>query len=570
MTELLTRLHESGVQPRDAVAIVSAPAGVGVAWRGGSAVVDEPIDGVVSSLSDVDPRWVWWNARATVADCIDSGVRPPICWDLGAVGMLADGIRRDDPAGVWASGHRLDQPTRRDAALDLFDIDHHDDGPLRDGQLNPEWLAGGWQDSIDRIGRWAELALELHDRQRIEIEALDDPRALTSGTPLRLLIAYAESAATLLTVELEHDGLPLDRAAASEFLRDVIGERPADLREETAALAHREREVLALFPGEPSCDLRSHEQVRELLTTIGLDLPNTRSWRLEPHRALPPVAALLAWRKADRIATTYGWRWLDSNVGPDGRLRGRWDVADGGAGRMTAGAGLHNMPAELRPAVRAEAGHVLIRADLGQIEPRVLAAVSGDEAFAIAAREADMYAPVAARLGCDRPTAKVAVLAAMYGQTSGAAGEALRAMERAYPTAINYLRTAEQSARDCKDFRTYGGRLIRFYGPRPENEESSRVAARGRYGRNAAIQGAAAELFKAWAATVRHDLRQIDGQIVLCLHDELVIHVPATHLEKATEILRGALDATTRWWAAGSAVRFVADVASGQSWAEAH
>ena len=40
-----------------------------------------------------------------------------------------------------------------------------------------------------------------------------------------------------------------------------------------------------------------------------------------------------------------------------------------------------------------------------------------------AARDEDMYAPVAARLGCDRPTAKVAVLAAMYGQTSGTAGK---------------------------------------------------------------------------------------------------------------------------------------------------
>jgi DNA polymerase-1 len=484
--------------------------------------------------------------------------------------MLTDGIRRDDPAGVWAAGHGLEQPARRDASLDLFDIDHHDDGPLRDGQLSPEWLAGGWRDNSQRIRRWAELALSLAERQRAEIESLNDPRAAPSEPPLRLLIGYAESAATMLTVELEHDGLPLDREAAGDFLRATIGDRPADAGEETTILAQREREVLALFPGEPSFDLRSHEQVRELLTTIGLDLPDTRSWRLEPHRALPPVAALLAWRKADRIATTYGWRWLDINVGADGRLRGQWDVADGGAGRMTAGAGLHNMPAELRPAVRAEADHVLIRADLGQIEPRVLAVVSGDEAFAVAAREADLYAPVAARLGCDRPTAKVAVLAAMYGQTSGAAGEALRAMDRAYPTAMDYLREAERSARECRDFRTYGGRLIRFDGPPPDNEEPARAAARGRYGRNAAIQGAAAELFKAWAATVRHDLRAVDGQIVLCLHDELVVHAPANLLDAASAILRDALAATTRWWAAGSSVRFVAEIASGNSWAAAH
>src|SRR5437588_313092 len=82
-----------------------------------------------------------------------------------------------------------------------------------------------------------------------------------------------------------------------------------------------------------------------------------------------------------------------------------------------------------RPAVRAEPGHVLVRADLGQVEPRVLAVVARDEGLAAAARADDMYLPVAAQLGCDRPTAKVAILAAMYGQTTGTAGAALRRME---------------------------------------------------------------------------------------------------------------------------------------------
>jgi len=69
---------------------------------------------------------------------------------------------------------------------------------------------------------------------------------------------------------------------------------------------------------------------------------------------------------------------------------------------MTAQSGLHNLPAEMRSAVRAEPGHVLVRADLGQIEPRVLAAVSGDAELAAAAREPDMYTPVAAALRLDR------------------------------------------------------------------------------------------------------------------------------------------------------------------------
>src|SRR5690606_36574648 len=102
-----------------------------------------------------------------------------------------------------------------------------------------------------------------------------------------------------------------------------------------------------------------------------------------------------------------------------GRLRGEWSSSDGAAGRMTASSGLHNLPAEMRPAVAAEPGHVFVRADLGQIEPRVLAAVSGDRALIAATADPDLYQPVAHRLRVERPIAKVAELGAMYGATTG-------------------------------------------------------------------------------------------------------------------------------------------------------
>ena len=114
---------------------------------------------------------------------------------------------------------------------------------------------------------------------------------------------------------------------------------------------------------------------------------------------------------------------------------------------LLTGTSFLHLPAELRPAIAAEPGHVLVRADLGQIEPRVLAVLSGDPALTQATRGADLYAPVAARLGVDRPTAKIAVLAAMYGQTSGAAGRTLESMKQAYPAAIAFLDAAYESGR---------------------------------------------------------------------------------------------------------------------------
>ena len=238
--------------------------------------------------------------------------------------------------------------------------------------------------------------------------------------------------------------------------------------------------------------------LRSLLAAAGVDVPDTRAWRLEEFRVSHPlVAELLEWRKAERIATTYGYAWLDEHLGSDGRLRGTWTGSDGAAGRMTASNGLHNMPAAMREAVIAADGHTFVRADLGQIEPRVLAAVSGDLALAAATQADDMYLPVASELGVDRPIAKVAMIAAMYGQTTGHGGQAGRRMRTAYPVAMAYLDSADRSARAGRALRTYGGRLI------PMSADAARVAARGRYGRNALIQGAAAELFKMWAVTVR-------------------------------------------------------------------
>ena len=146
---------------------------------------------------------------------------------------------------------------------------------------------------------------------------------------------------------------------------------------------------------------------------------------------------------------------------------------------MTASSGLHNMPAVLRQAVLAEDGHLFVRADLGQIEPRVLAAVSGDAALAAATAADDMYLPVAAELGVDRPTAKVAMIAAMYGQTTGHGGEAARRMRSAYPVAMGYLDAADRPPRAGRDLRTYGGRLVRMSGSGDESPAHARPRAAG-------------------------------------------------------------------------------------------
>jgi DNA polymerase-1 len=208
-----------------------------------------------------------------------------------------------------------------------------------------------------------------------------------------------------------------------------------------------------------------------------------------------------------------------------------------------------------------------VRADLGQIEPRVLAVVSRDPALTEATRSDDLYAEIASDLSVDRPTAKVAMLAAMYGQTSGTAGQVLGRLERTYPTAMSFLRAAAQAGERGEPVTTYGGRLVPVHVAADDTVAQAR--GRGRFTRNAVVQGAAAELFKAWALTVRAQVAPLGGRIVLCLHDELLVHVPRESAEAAVEAVDSALQNAARRWSGGAAVRFVADTGVFHRWSEA-
>jgi DNA polymerase-1 len=569
----------AGLAPGTPLALVVAPGlGLALAWDGGSTGIatSDPYAEVARIESALAPRWVWWNARETALPLVSAGVRPRACWDLGAVGRLLHGLDRDDPGAVWAAQRGLPPPERAEGELTLLDLAGDGDpadAVRPDGHLSREWLRGHWAADLDDARRWAELAISLHGAQATGVRTLPDRRPAPGGTPLPYLVALSESMAALLCVELELDGLAIDRGTLEQFLTTTVGPRPRSEAEEAASRRARDTLVWEQFPGEP-VDLRNPALVRDMLARIGVDVPDTRSWRLEPYAdSSPAVAALLSWRKAERIATTYGWSWAERDIGADDRLRGVWGAAEG-AGRMTASAGLHNLPAELRPAVRPRPGRVLVRADLGQVEPRVLAAVSGDEALARAAREDDMYSPVARALGSDRPTAKIAVLAAMYGQTTGPAGAALKDMDRAYPTAMAFLRGAEDHGRRGVDLRTYGGRLLRLSGLATALEEaggadSTMAHSYGRFARNAVVQGAAAELFKAWAATVRAGLSAYDARIVLCLHDELLVETDERLAADVVAVVETSLQSAAAWWCSGSGVRFVAEISVAASWADA-
>jgi DNA polymerase-1 len=103
-----------------------------------------------------------------------------------------------------------------------------------------------------------------------------------------------------------------------------------------------------------------------------------------------------------------------------------------------------------------------------------------------------------------------------------------------------------------------------------DEKEARRIeSARGRYGRNAMVQGAAAELFKAWAVTVRARASTCDAEIVLCLHDELLVQVAEERAEEGTKLLGDCLQQAVRNWAPDDAVRFLADISVIKRWSDA-
>ncbi len=585
ISKYVEELRASGFKPADYLAVaVHGDVGVGLAYQSATpstsstvlstviAIADATPHAVIRKLEqEVRPRWVWWD-RSTSDTLAANNIIVDRCWDILTVHRLLNGGWEPSVAAAWAQLHDLPIETLpKMGQLGLLDApsnEGEDRGqPTRpDGHLRPEWIHSRWHQSPEHLGRWASLALHAADLQLNELNNRPLPDRIRST-------AHAESAAELLCAELAFQGLPADETEAIRIIEEAAGPRPRNFDEEERTRAGRDKLVTDCLEVPRAVNLRNPAEVKAMLRSVGLDLADTRAWRLEAARDEHPVVeALLTWRKSERVATTYGYRWLDENVAA-GRLRGEWSSSDGAAGRMTASAGLHNLPAEMRSAVAADPGSVFVRADLGQIEPRVLAAVSGDPALISATSDDDLYQPVAKALQVDRSIAKLAVLGAMYGSTTGESAHALRRLHKRYPVAMALLDQAAADGAAGKDVFTVGGRRIKM-SVRPAGDDDidgvqSAAAARGRYARNAVIQGAAAEFFKVWAVIVRQRSRPLDGRIVLCLHDELLVHVRAEHAVATAQIVADAVAEAAHYWSPAADVRFVAEVSTIQRWSEA-
>src|ERR1700710_2085665 len=360
--------------------------------------------------------------------------------------------------------------------------------------------------------------------------------------PLRWRVA-AEPAAALAAVEMGYLGLPLRADILDEILTEALGPRPpVGVRPvKMAALA---AQIGAAFGAEVNPD--SPLELRAAFRRVGVAIDTTRSWVIKEldHPAVVPV---LAYKELSRLFTANGWNWLAEWV-RDGRFRAGYLPGGVVSGRSAArGGGALQIPKLVRRAVIAEPGYTFVVADAAQLEPRVLAAISRDPVLQAVSQQNDLYTALADDgFGGDRSQAKVAMLGAMYGATSGEAGRLLPTLRRRYPVAMACVEDAARQGELGATVASVLGRTSPAPGRQwwdllqagslpeatPAQERRARQIARdrGRFTRNFVVQGSAADWAGVWLSGVRRDLRPIGGaELVFFQHDELVVHTPVDH-----------------------------------------
>lgn len=265
---------------------------------------------------------------------------------------------------------------------------------------------------------------------------------------------------------------------------------------------------------------------------------NKKALQMNPVlMAQPWVQDYLEFRALDKLLSTY----LDvfPEVAEEGRIYARFNQTGTVTGRLSSSEpNLQNIPArgpqgeQIRDLFRGD----LLVGDFAQLEPRLMAHFSRDaELLRIFTNDLDIYQETANLVGCDRPTAKVLILAMGYGAgaqkvmeilttygipcTLTYAKALLRKTENAYATYFQWRETTIKQAGRRGFVSTLDGRKRRILpaaaqGWRADFGRSDRQAA------NAVIQGSAADVVR---RVMIHTGKMYPQLTLLAqVHDELV------------------------------------------------
>ena len=220
---------------------------------------------------------------------------------------------------------------------------------------------------------------------------------------------------------------------------------------------------------------------------------------------------------------------------------------------------LQNIPARgvygkrIRDMFIADPGHKIIQADYAQIEPRIIAALSGDPVMRQAFLDGtDIYTALASPLWLPRPAGKLLILSMSYGvgpqkiadelgYTLKRAKEILDEFEANSSVVMGYKKQVVNQAakrRPVPYVRTILGR--RRLLPNLSSSDYGLRAQAERQAFNAKIQGSAAEVIK--VAMVRaQKLIPEESKMLLTVHDELLVRAPEELADETAAALQAAM-----------------------------
>ncbi|MFE3634563.1 bifunctional 3'-5' exonuclease/DNA polymerase [Streptomyces sp. NPDC059168] len=502
---------------------------------------ESDLAGAVRSRPEVT-RWVWRSTADVYPRLLATGVRVERCYDVEDAETLLLGHegRHGEPRSAAAALARLrGGPVPPDPPQRQADT----------GAQPPLFEPAGHRLPLTDL-----LAVYAEQQRRHERTAHPDRMRLLTAT---------ESAGMLVAAEMNRSGLPWSAEVHRALLHDLLGERYAG-GGEPRRLAELAEEVSAAFGRRVRPDLPA--DVVRAFAGAGVKVRSTRRWELAAVDH-PAVRPLLAYKKLYRIWVAHGWSWLQNWV-RDGRFRPEFLAGGTVTGRwVTNGGGALQIPKVIRRAVVADPGWRLVVADADQMEPRVLAAVSRDPGLMeVAGRESDLYQSVSDRaFSGDRSQAKLAVLGAVYGQTSGDGLKNLAALRRRFPVAVAYVDEAARAGEEGRLVRTWLGRTCPpAAGPVEDAGEEAGIPvgddtgdqadgpgwgpghasgdsrARGRFARNFVVQGSAADWALLLLAGLRRACADLEAELVFFQHDEVIVHCPADEAAAVVEAIREA------------------------------
>ncbi len=306
----------------------------------------------------------------------------------------------------------------------------------------------------------------------------------------------------------------------------------------------------------------------------------------------PIVADILEYRQLTKLKSTYA-EGLSAFISPDGRIHGKFNQTITATGRISStDPNLQNIPVrtelgrELRKVFVPKEGSKFVDADYSQIELRVLAHMSGDQALIDAYNSAEdihaitasavFHVPLEEVTPQLRRNAKAVNFGIVYGISSFGlsqglsitrqeAAEFIKQYFRTFPRIRLFLDEAVKTAKKNGWCETMFGRRR----PVPELKESNFMRRQfgERVAMNAPIQGTAADIIKIAMIGVDHRLRQegLKSRLVLQVHDELLVEAAGDEVERVEQILREEMEG-----AASLKVRLEIDMHAGDSWYEAH